>query len=111
MTKEITRPQNWRECQEATAFKGLWWGEWKHHLLDFLELDDFPDSETEELLHRWWCLRLSFKNGEINFDEFNSKKNELFPLEDDPLEKNEVLRKSVLYITNKLGSSDGNSLK
>jgi len=107
MTKEITRPHNWQECQEAAAFEGLWWGGWKHHLLDFLKLEEFPDRGTEELLHRWWCLRLSFRKGEISFDEFNSKKDELFPLEDDPLEENEVLRRGVSYITRRLGSKDG----
>lgn len=108
MTREITRPSNPVSCKEAEEFGGPYWDFWKHSLLDYLGEDEFPDKETENLLHNWWCLRMRLKLGIIDKQEFDKNRELLFPaVEDDPLlDHNSFLSRAVRYITHKTAPSN-----
>ncbi len=59
----------------------------------------------EELLHKWWYLRMELKFGIITQEEFDTKMRELFPdyEEGDPRDplNDPLIEKSIRYITDK----------
>ncbi len=103
MTREITRPSDYCSKEEAKNFRGSFWENWKRSLLSHLGADKFPSPEVESLLHRWWCLRMSFKLGIIDQKEFDERKVKLFPdyPEGDPRDplSDLFVAKAVRYIT------------
>ncbi len=105
MTREITRPVDYSSQEEAEKFGGPFWEQWKHSILSHLNVDDFPSPEVEDLLHKWWSLRMSFKLKIISQEEFDEGKRKLFPDYPegdprDPLSDPLVLR-AVRYTTEK----------
>jgi len=116
MTREITRHSSCEDEQEARAFGGPYWSEWKHTLLDYLGIEEFPDELTENTLHEWWCLRMRFIRGIIDKNEFDEAREELFPeggeitklLDEDP---NGVLARGIRYITKRISDKSDGDMK
>lgn len=108
MTREITRHSTSQDEKEACLFGGPFWNDWKHSLLDKLKISSFPDEFTEEVLHKWWVLRMKLKRKLISESEFDELKKELFPengevvriLDEEP---DSVLSRGISYITEVLG--------
>jgi len=111
MTREIVRHLGCQDEEEARLFGGPFWNDWKHSLLSYLKIEQFPDENTEKLLHDWWCLRMRFKNGLISREEFDDEKNKIFPPDSDELENNDILAQGVRYITNRVSKTDEGQTK
>jgi hypothetical protein len=110
MTREITRYNSIQDEDEAKIFGGPFWSNWKHSLLNHLGIDEFPDQETEEILHKWWYLRMSLRRVLISDEEFDKKSKDLFPEESELVrildeDSEGVLARGLRYITDRLGSN------
>jgi hypothetical protein len=90
-----------KACNEARKFGGPYWDEWKYSLLDFLKIERFPNSGTEDKLHKWWYLRMELSLDHITDEEFTKAYKSLF--EDNKDDADSVLWRGVRYITEKLG--------